>query len=122
MMLLNRYGVEEASQIVLEKINNNSNDYRDQCELFTLEKTTALNLLFDASGFSFYELQVLVAPDNVLFEGHLIINEMNRLEVYGKVSRVSPYKNESFCIEMDVPKLQGFCSCKVLEEYSYEEE
>lgn len=104
--------MKQVSQIVVDKINNGSNDYRDQCIVYMLKKTASIKLLF-STGFSFYEVQVLVSPGNVLFEGYLKMNKINRLEVYGEISRMSPYQSESFCIEKDYPKLRGFCSCKV---------
>jgi hypothetical protein len=106
------YTVDQASQLLLQKIINVTESQRAKCFIYSLEKVISVKKAVE-NWFVFYEMQILLQPGNAIFEGYLRLNQQqNRsIYIYSRILRLSTYGQQSKCVSNKI-KMLGFCYCK----------
>uniref|UniRef100_A0A1B0GFP2 Uncharacterized protein n=1 Tax=Glossina morsitans morsitans TaxID=37546 RepID=A0A1B0GFP2_GLOMM len=72
---------------------------------------------FNSKGESykwFYKLQIVVSPEDSLFEASAShnLNSLSMKSILSDISRVNKYGSQADCIYKYNPKLRKFCYCK----------
>jgi hypothetical protein len=106
---------KEVSNSIIKHINDLTEKYRNVCEPFNLDSINRVSRLGFSNEKNLFQFVIIVSPGDAWFQIFIKLKKINNKSdklsvVFDKVVRVSPYGNQSHCIENSY--LRNFCYCK----------
>ena len=104
----------QTSIVILNSINQITSKFRKSCLPFKLEKIHRVTSLVFSSVQNLYQFTVILSPGDAWFQVVIKVDTTAKkidkmIQVYGKIIRESPYRNQSHC--MSDAYLHNFCFC-----------
>jgi hypothetical protein len=106
-----------GSAHIIENINKLTGPHRALCVKYNLEKIVSVKKVSTSNAFKFYTFTVVLTPGNAWYEANLFVNKENKninsMRNFFKMKdypiRMSPYGNQSRCIQGSF--LKNYCFC-----------
>lgn len=101
----------ETTKFVMTKLNEITDDPRDKCEAFRLDKVDSIMRMIRMNEKDLaYKISFRCQPGDAVFQANLKLAGHKSLQLIGKLIRLSKYGNQSAC--MTEHKYYGYCYCK----------
>ena len=111
-MLLTKHTMEEATDFVVQQLNNMFDKQQELCELYRLDKVNSFQKIVIKSkkDTAFYKLVLELSPGSSVFDAFLDLDKQGKLRLKSKPVRLSVYGDQSYCVNERINK--NYCFCK----------
>jgi hypothetical protein len=107
---MTKSSLTDAANIILDAVNKLTDSVRSKCVRYKLDSVKSVKKLV-VYEITYFRIVIVAQPGDAWFEANLKLSKDKKkpFEVHGSVIRISPYKDQAYCI--DDFNLRNYCYC-----------